>query len=40
VVDRDSVSGAPVFNRTVPLKDAWARAQAGAVSGARQLNRE
>jgi glutaminyl-tRNA synthetase len=26
--DRDSVPGAPVFNRTVTLKDAWARAQA------------
>jgi glutaminyl-tRNA synthetase len=36
VVDPDSAPGAPVFNRTVPLKDAWARAKAGAASGARQ----
>jgi glutaminyl-tRNA synthetase len=26
--DRDSAPGAPVFNRTVTLKDAWARVQA------------
>ena len=26
-VDRDSKSGAPVFNRTVSLKDAWAKAK-------------
>jgi glutaminyl-tRNA synthetase len=24
-VDPDSIQGRPVFNRTVPLKDAWAR---------------
>ena len=27
-VDPDSTPGAPVFNRTVTLKDSWARAQA------------
>ena len=26
-VDRDSAVGAPVFNRTVSLKDAWAKAK-------------
>jgi glutaminyl-tRNA synthetase len=29
-VDADSRPGAPVFNRTVTLKDAWARIQAGS----------
>ena len=30
VKDRDSAPGAPVFNRTVTLRDAWARIQAQA----------
>jgi len=29
-VDPDSTSGAPVFNRTLTLKDSWARVQAKA----------
>jgi glutaminyl-tRNA synthetase len=28
--DRDSVAGRPVFNRTVGLRDTWAKVQAGA----------
>jgi len=28
-VDKDSVSGAPVFNKTVGLKDSWAKIQKG-----------
>ncbi len=31
-VDPDSESGKPVFNRTVPLKDAWAKIEKGASS--------
>jgi glutaminyl-tRNA synthetase len=29
-LDRDSAPGRPVFNRTVGLRDSWAKAQAGA----------
>jgi glutaminyl-tRNA synthetase len=35
-VDPDSAPGAPVFNRTVTLKDSWAR-QSGATGGAPAL---
>ena len=28
-VDPDSAAGKPVFNRTVTLKDSWARAEKG-----------
>lgn len=30
--DQDAESGRPVFNRTVPLKDAWAKIEKGAAS--------
>ena len=31
-VDTDSTGDAPIFNRTVGLKDSWAKAAAGATS--------
>ena len=33
VDSRDSTPGAPVFNRTVPLRDTWARTRQGAGGG-------
>ena len=34
-VDRDTTAGAPVFNRTVTLRDTWARVKADSKKGAR-----
>jgi glutaminyl-tRNA synthetase len=34
ISDPDSAPGALVFNRTVTLKDSWAKAQAGGRAGA------